>query len=91
VAPPAHLPSLCVPRSLNNTGEDTADFAERADFIAIPAVFYFVVLAAGLDLRTLRRAGWIFDSGPSGEAWYRFYTLYGSSATHPTHVRAGVC
>ncbi|EIN04492.1 sulfate anion transporter [Punctularia strigosozonata HHB-11173 SS5] len=50
-------------------------------FIVIPLVFYFVVLVAGLDLDHLRRAGWIFEKGPSGEKWYRFYTLYDWNAT----------
>ncbi|EIM84807.1 uncharacterized protein STEHIDRAFT_60168 [Stereum hirsutum FP-91666 SS1] len=46
------------------------------DFIIIPAVFYIVVLAAGLDLDVLRKAGWIFDVGASEEKWYQFYTYF---------------
>ncbi|KAF5319323.1 hypothetical protein D9619_008654 [Psilocybe cf. subviscida] len=44
-------------------------------FIIIPVIFYIVVLAAGLDLNSLRHSGWVFDMGSSSnEPWYQFYS-----------------
>ncbi|KAL5522025.1 hypothetical protein ACEPAF_1881 [Sanghuangporus sanghuang] len=45
-------------------------------FIMIPAIFYTIVAAARLDIPTLRRTGWIFDTAGSSEAWYKFYSYY---------------
>ncbi|KAL5514025.1 hypothetical protein ACEPAG_2786 [Sanghuangporus baumii] len=45
-------------------------------FMMIPAIFYIIVAAARLDLPTLRRTGWIFDTAGSPEAWYKFYSYY---------------
>lgn len=42
----------------------------------IPAIFYVVVAAAGLDIPTLRHDGWIFDMGGSSESWYKFYSYF---------------
>lgn len=42
----------------------------------IPAIFYVVVAAAGLDISTLRHDGWIFDMGGSSESWYKFYSYF---------------
>ena len=44
----------------------------RTDFCIIPAIFYVVVAAAGLDLGRLRETGWLFDMGVSHEPWYHF-------------------
>ena len=51
----------------------------RTAFCIIPAIFYVVVAAAGLDLGRLRETGWLFDMGVSHEPWYHFYTLFGTS------------
>ncbi|KAF8883675.1 sulfate transporter family-domain-containing protein [Mucidula mucida] len=47
-------------------------------FIAIPMIFYIVVLAARIPLDTLRDEGWIFDvrGGDDGVGWYKFYDYY---------------
>ncbi|KAM5540073.1 hypothetical protein V8D89_006213 [Ganoderma adspersum] len=45
-------------------------------FCIIPAVFYIVVAAVGIDLPRLRTAGWLFDMGTSHEPWWHFYTLF---------------
>ena len=45
--------------------------------IAIPVLFYLVVLAInGVDVDGLRDNGWIFEGPPAGEPWWYFYTLY---------------
>jgi sulfate permease, SulP family len=46
-----------------------------AYFLAIPLVFYAVVLGAGFDLSNLREKGWLFETGTS-VAWYKFYTYF---------------
>ena len=48
-----------------------------ADFLIIPAVFYVVILIAGLDLDVLRRERWLFQVARSEEKWYQFYTYFG--------------
>ncbi|TFY79942.1 hypothetical protein EWM64_g4075 [Hericium alpestre] len=50
-------------------------------FIVIFAVFYTVVVAAGLDLHMLRMEGWLFDIETSEESWYNFYTYYNFGKT----------
>ncbi|KAI5999213.1 sulfate transporter family-domain-containing protein [Pisolithus albus] len=47
-------------------------------FLVIPVVFYVIVIAAGLDLESLRGDGWLFDSAGTTEAggWYEFYTYF---------------
>ncbi|KAI6127650.1 sulfate transporter family-domain-containing protein [Pisolithus croceorrhizus] len=47
-------------------------------FLVIPVVFYVIVIAAGFDLDSLRRDGWLFDSaGTTGAGgWYEFYTYF---------------
>ncbi|KAI6096494.1 sulfate transporter family-domain-containing protein [Pisolithus sp. B1] len=47
-------------------------------FLVIPVVFYVIVIAAGFDLDSLRRDGWLFDSaGTTGAGgWYAFYTYF---------------
>lgn len=48
-----------------------------AYIVAIPILFYFVVMVApSLHLETLRDQGWIFEGPPAGESWSYFYTLY---------------
>ncbi|KAH7914934.1 sulfate transporter family-domain-containing protein [Hygrophoropsis aurantiaca] len=53
-------------------------------FLIIPIVFYIVVAAARLDLATLRKEGWLFDSaqgaGGSQDKWYSFYSYYDLNA-----------
>lgn len=44
----------------------------------MPAIFYVIMAAAGLNLGTLRSTGWIFDMGDGGrEPWYAFYSYFG--------------
>ncbi|KAG8742408.1 hypothetical protein FRC10_001542 [Ceratobasidium sp. 414] len=50
-----------------------------AYFIAIGIAFYIVVAVIGVDVDTLRNAGWVFDVGGSSEPWYHFYTKFGKS------------
>ncbi|OCH91545.1 hypothetical protein OBBRIDRAFT_728492 [Obba rivulosa] len=50
-------------------------------FSIIPIVFYVVIAAAHLDLRELRRDGWVFEMGTSHEPWYHFYSYFDFSAT----------
>ncbi|KZT66913.1 hypothetical protein DAEQUDRAFT_674125 [Daedalea quercina L-15889] len=45
-------------------------------FLAVPVIFYIVVISAHIDLSILRDKGWLFDMGTSHEPWYHFYTLY---------------
>lgn len=49
------------------------------DFLTIPAIFYIVVTAAGIDISTLRHDGWVFDMGASSQPWYTFYTYFSES------------
>lgn len=45
--------------------------------MAIPVLFYIIVLSAGIDLSSLRTSGWLFDMGSSSESrWYEFYMHY---------------
>ncbi|KAK0451278.1 sulfate transporter family-domain-containing protein [Desarmillaria tabescens] len=47
-------------------------------FIAIPVIFYVVVLAAGIPMDVLRKNGWVFDVQSGNEAgWYKFYGYFG--------------
>lgn len=48
------------------------------DFIIIPIIFYIVVVAAGLNLSSLRDKGWLFIIDTSDDPWYKFYSYYGS-------------
>ncbi|KAK0234583.1 sulfate transporter family-domain-containing protein [Armillaria nabsnona] len=46
-------------------------------FIAIPVIFYVVVLAAGIPMDVLRKNGWVFDVQGGNEAgWYKFYGYF---------------
>jgi SulP family sulfate permease len=51
----------------------------------IPAVFYIVVAAAQLDLDTLRKDGWLFNSaevsGGVEDKWYGFYSYLGEEVS----------
>ncbi|KAG9312501.1 sulfate transporter family-domain-containing protein [Chiua virens] len=59
-------------------------------FLVIPIVFYIVVAAAQLDLGTLRREGWLFETaeevGGAVESWYTFYTYFDLRAVHWTLI-----
>ncbi|KAF8597296.1 hypothetical protein BDV93DRAFT_596956 [Ceratobasidium sp. AG-I] len=59
-------------------------------FIAIGVVFYIVVAIAGLDLHSLRHAGWVFDVGESSEPWYHFYTYFDLRKTSWSAIWAGM-
>ncbi|KAG8710398.1 hypothetical protein FRC08_017217, partial [Ceratobasidium sp. 394] len=59
-------------------------------FIMIGIVFYIVVAIIGIDLDTLRNAGWIFDVGGSSEPWYHFYTKFDFGKTSWSAIWAGV-
>ncbi|KAI8332373.1 sulfate transporter family-domain-containing protein [Chlamydoabsidia padenii] len=48
-------------------------------FMALPAVFYLVVLIAGLDVDQIRDAGWIFPLVDSDVPFWHFYTYYNFS------------
>ncbi|KAI0337869.1 hypothetical protein BDW22DRAFT_1363648 [Trametopsis cervina] len=50
-------------------------------FIAIPVIFYVVVVSAKLNLGILRREGWLFEMNNADEPWYKFYTLFDFHAT----------
>ncbi|KAN0133449.1 Sulfate transporter family domain containing protein [Lactarius tabidus] len=50
-------------------------------FLVIPAVFYIVILCAGLDLDFLRRERWLFQIASSEEKWYKFYTYFDLTKT----------
>lgn len=52
----------------------------------IPAVFYVVILCAGLDLDFLRRERWLFHIASSEETWYKFYTYFGGFPITPWSV-----
>ncbi|KIY67017.1 hypothetical protein CYLTODRAFT_454835 [Cylindrobasidium torrendii FP15055 ss-10] len=47
-------------------------------FIAIPALFYVVILAARIPIDDLRDNGWVFDvrGGEDGVGWYKFYEYF---------------
>ncbi|KAK0486595.1 sulfate transporter family-domain-containing protein [Armillaria novae-zelandiae] len=46
-------------------------------FLAIPVIFYVVVLAAGIPMDVLRKNGWVFDVQGGNEAgWYKFYGYF---------------
>ena len=45
-------------------------------FISVAAMFYFFKFALDIPMETLHSRGWVFDSPPSGNPWYHFYTLY---------------
>ncbi|KAF8586886.1 hypothetical protein K439DRAFT_882681 [Ramaria rubella] len=55
-------------------------------FLLIPLTFYAIVFAAGIDMQTLRREGWVFDVGGGGVGgggggagageWYAFWGYF---------------
>ncbi|KAF7986880.1 hypothetical protein HWV62_12628 [Athelia sp. TMB] len=60
-------------------------------FLVIPIIFYIVVAAAGLDLDTLRKTGWLFNMGDSGdEKWYDFYSYYDIGLIHGSAIWATI-
>ncbi|KAK7681788.1 hypothetical protein QCA50_015135 [Cerrena zonata] len=50
-------------------------------FIIIPIIFYIVVVAASLNLSSLRDKGWLFIIDTSDDPWYKFYSYYDFRAT----------
>jgi SulP family sulfate permease len=46
-------------------------------FMAVPIVFWFVILVAGLDVNQVRDAGWIFPLVEGDVPFWHFYTYYG--------------
>ena len=48
-----------------------------AFFIAVPVVFYIIVLSARIPMQTLRDGGWIFNLEGVNTPWYEYFTLYG--------------
>ncbi|KAF8551076.1 hypothetical protein OG21DRAFT_1418614 [Imleria badia] len=58
-------------------------------FLVIPIIFYIVVAAAQLDLDTLRRDGWLFETAREVggvDSWYAFYTYYDWRAVRWTSI-----
>lgn len=49
--------------------------------LAIPIVFYIVVLAARIPMSTLREQGWIFNMSGVDAPWYEYFRLYDLGAT----------
>lgn len=45
-------------------------------FIFVAILFYVFKFALHIPMDTLHSQGWIFDSPPSGNPWYHFWTLY---------------
>lgn len=45
-------------------------------FIAVAILFYVFKFALHIPMETLHSQGWVFDSPPSGNPWYHFWTLY---------------
>jgi SulP family sulfate permease len=45
-------------------------------FMALPLVFYLIVLVFGLDIHDVRDAGWIFPLVESDTPFWHFYTYY---------------
>ena len=54
-----------------------SNFLVGGYFIAVAALFYIVVVSAGISMDTLHQKGWAFDAPSSNNPWYHFYTLYG--------------
>ncbi|KAF7972560.1 hypothetical protein HWV62_17676 [Athelia sp. TMB] len=60
-------------------------------FLVIPIIFYIVVAAAGLDLDALRKTGWLFNMGDSGdEKWYYLYSYYDIGLIHESAIWATI-
>lgn len=47
-------------------------------FLAIPAVFWIIVLCVGIPLDSLRAAGWVFEVNGVDSEWYEYWTLFGA-------------
>lgn len=56
------------------------------DFVAIPAIFYVVVAALGINISILRRDGWVFDMGASSQPWYTFYSYFSEHFNELLHI-----
>ncbi|KAJ5730026.1 uncharacterized protein N7483_004534 [Penicillium malachiteum] len=61
-----------------------SNFLVGVYFIAVAAVFYIVVLCAGVSMDTLHQKGWAFNAPSSNYPWYHFYSLYDFSAVNWT-------
>ncbi|KAJ5107911.1 hypothetical protein N7456_004586 [Penicillium angulare] len=61
-----------------------SNFLVGVYFIAVGAMFYLVVLCAGISMDTLHQQGWAFDAPSSNYPWYHFYSLYDFSAVNWT-------
>lgn len=48
-----------------------------SDFVALPMIFYLVILAGGFNINDLRHHGWVFDVGEARDPWYKFYMQFG--------------
>ena len=51
-------------------------------FLAVATIFYFFKFALGIPMETMHSGGWVFNSPPSRNPWYHFYTLYDFRAVH---------
>ncbi|GAA5842002.1 hypothetical protein JCM3766R1_005720 [Sporobolomyces carnicolor] len=52
-----------------------------AYFIAIPVVFYAIVLACGLSVQELREKGYVFELSGVDNKWYEYWTHYNFKKT----------
>lgn len=59
-----------------------SNFLVGGYFVTVAAVFYFFKFALGIPMDTLHSGGWVFDSPPTGNPWYHFWTLYDFKAVH---------
>ncbi|KAI5866907.1 sulfate transporter family protein [Durotheca rogersii] len=51
--------------------------------LCVPIIFYiFACTIEGLNMETLRRAGWIFEAPDAGEPYWYFWTLYKFNLVH---------
>ncbi|KAG0328260.1 hypothetical protein BGZ99_005778 [Dissophora globulifera] len=51
-------------------------------FMAVPALFYIVVAAAGLEWDTLRDEGWVFPMPEGNAPGWQFYSYFDIKKTH---------
>ena len=78
---------------LSSSAPAPLDLTIDSDFLAIPAIFYVVVLASGLSLDTLRDEGWVFDirGGDDGVGWYKFYDYFGNTLSPLPNLFLTLC
>ncbi len=59
--------------------------------LAIPAIFYIIVVAVPqLSVPDLREKGWVFAAPDADEPWWFFYTLYDFKSVHWGAVAANI-